>query len=128
MAWVTFEAVEVALQSIRAGKLRAALTMLGIIIGVAAVITMVAVGTGAQRAIDERIAALGSDLLSIYPGQYHVRGVASDLRAALTTDDAQGVGLGLAVARSLVRQWGGDLELCSRRGRGACFRVTLRRA
>jgi putative ABC transport system permease protein len=87
--WVTFEAVEVALQSIRAGKLRAALTMLGIIIGVAAVITMVAVGTGAQRAIDERIAALGSDLLSIYPGQHHVRGVASDLHAALTTDDAQ---------------------------------------
>jgi putative ABC transport system permease protein len=86
---VTFEAVEVALQSIRAGKLRAALTMLGIIIGVAAVITMVAVGTGAQRAIDERIAALGSDLLSIYPGQHHVRGVASDLHAALTTDDAQ---------------------------------------
>jgi putative ABC transport system permease protein len=87
--WVTFEAVEVALQSIRAGKLRAALTMLGIIIGVAAVITMVAVGTGAQRAIDERIAALGSDLLSIYPGQHHVRGVASALHAALTTDDAQ---------------------------------------
>jgi putative ABC transport system permease protein len=87
--WVTFEAVEVALQSIRAGKLRAGLTMLGIIIGVAAVITMVAVGTGAQRAIDERIAALGSDLISIYPGQFHFRGVASELRAALTTDDAR---------------------------------------
>jgi len=87
--WVTFEAVEVALQSIRAGKLRAGLTMLGIIIGVAAVITMVAVGTGAQRAIDERIAALGSDLISIYPGQFYVRGVAADLRAALTTDDAR---------------------------------------
>ena len=88
MAWVTFEAVEVALQSIRAGKLRAALTMLGIIIGVAAVITMVALGTGAQRAIDERIAALGSNLLWIYPGQFHVRGVASDSGAPMTTDDA----------------------------------------
>jgi putative ABC transport system permease protein len=87
--WVAAETVSVAFQSIRAAKLRAALTMLGIIIGVAAVITMVALGTGAQRAIDERIAALGSHLLSVYPGQYHVRGVASDLWAALTTDDAR---------------------------------------
>jgi len=87
--WVAADTVDVAFQSIRAGKLRAALTMLGIIIGVAAVIAMVALGTGAQRAIDERIAALGSNLLSIYPGQFHVRGVASDLRAPLTTDDAR---------------------------------------
>ena len=87
--WVAVETVGVAFQSIRAGKLRAGLTMLGIIIGVAAVIAMVALGTGAQRAIDERIAALGSNLLSIYPGQYHVRGVASDLGAPLTTDDAR---------------------------------------
>ena len=83
MRWVSVETVDVAFQSIRAAKLRAALTMLGIIIGVAAVIAMVALGTGAQRAIDERIAALGSQLLSIYPGQHHVRGVASNLWAAL---------------------------------------------
>ena len=89
MRWVAADTVDVAFQSIRAGKLRAALTMLGIIIGVAAVIAMVALGTGAQRAIDERIAALGSNLLSIYPGQFHVRGVASDLRAPLTTDDTR---------------------------------------
>jgi putative ABC transport system permease protein len=87
--WVAVETVAVAFQSIRAGKLRAALTMLGIIIGVAAVIAMVALGTGAQRAIDQRIAALGSNLLSIYGGQYHVRGVASNLGAPLTTDDAR---------------------------------------
>jgi len=87
--WVAADTVDVAFQSIRAGKLQAALTMLGIIIGVAAVIAMVSLGTGAQRAIDERIAALGSNLLSIYPGQFHVRGVASDLRAPLTTDDTR---------------------------------------
>jgi len=87
--WMAAETVGVAFQSIRAGKLRAGLTMLGIIIGVAAVITMVALGTGAQRAIDEQIADLGSNLLSIYPGQYHVRGVATSLGAPLTTDDAR---------------------------------------
>jgi putative ABC transport system permease protein len=89
VGWMAAENVGVALQSIRAAKLRATLTMLGIIIGVAAVITMVALGTGAQRAIDERIAALGSNLLSVFPGQHHVHGVASDLGAALTTDDAE---------------------------------------
>jgi len=87
--WAAVETVSVAFQSIRAGKLRAVLTMLGIIIGVAAVIAMVALGTGAQRAIDEKIAALGSNLLSIYPGQRHVRGVASSFGAPLTTDDAR---------------------------------------
>ena len=59
------ETVEVAFQSIYANPLRATLTMLGIIIGVAAVITMLALGTGAQRAIDERISALGSQLLTV---------------------------------------------------------------
>ncbi|MGH2602171.1 MAG: ABC transporter permease, partial [Dehalococcoidia bacterium] len=42
------------------------LTMLGIIIGVGAVITMVALGTGAQKAVQQRIQALGPDLLSLY--------------------------------------------------------------
>jgi putative ABC transport system permease protein len=63
------ETVAVAFQSIRANKLRSALTMLGIVIGVAAVIAMVALGTGAQRAIEERIAALGANLLTVFPGQ-----------------------------------------------------------
>ena len=42
--------------------------MLGIIIGVAAVITMVALGTGAQKAVEDRIQALGANLLTVYPG------------------------------------------------------------
>src|SRR5438045_9085315 len=63
------EIVQVALQAIRANKLRSLLTMLGIIIGVGAVITMVALGSGAQKAVQARIAALGPTLLSIYPAQ-----------------------------------------------------------
>jgi putative ABC transport system permease protein len=102
MPWVAADTVEVAFQSIRASKLRAALTMLGIIIGVAAVITMVALGTGAQRAIDERIAALGSQLLSIYPGQHYVRGVASDSGAPLIVDDARALARDAALIGEVV--------------------------
>ena len=77
----------IALQSIRGNLFRATLTMLGIIIGVAAVITMVALGTGAQRAVDEQMEALGGDILSIAAGSWFNRGVARDLRT-LTTEDA----------------------------------------
>jgi putative ABC transport system permease protein len=83
------EILRVAFQSIRANKLRSMLTMLGIIIGVGAVITMVALGTGAQKAIEERINALGANLLTIFPGQSFQRGVASGNRVSLTVDDAE---------------------------------------
>ena len=59
------EIVIVALQSIRANLFRATLTMLGIIIGVGAVITMLAAGAGAQKRIDDQIAALGANILTI---------------------------------------------------------------
>ena len=83
------ETVRVAFQSIRDHKLRALLTMLGIIIGVGAVIAVVAIGTGAQRAIAARIEALGANLLTIYPGQSFMGGRASDVRVSLTTRDAE---------------------------------------
>jgi putative ABC transport system permease protein len=83
------ETVAVAFQSIRANKLRSLLTMLGIVIGVGAVITMVALGAGAQMAVEERINALGANLLNVYPGQMSFRGVASDQRVSLTVDDAE---------------------------------------
>jgi putative ABC transport system permease protein len=57
-----------ALSALVANKLRAVLTMLGIIIGVAAVITMVAIGTGSQEAVLQRIQSLGTNLLFISPG------------------------------------------------------------
>jgi putative ABC transport system permease protein len=82
------EIILVAFRSIRANKLRAALTMLGVIIGVSAVITVVALSTGAQKAVEDRIQAMGANLLSIYPGQSFMGGRASDVRVSLTTDDA----------------------------------------
>ncbi|MXY51961.1 MAG: FtsX-like permease family protein [Gammaproteobacteria bacterium] len=81
------ETVRVALASILANLLRSSLTMLGIIIGVAAVITMVALGTGAQRAVDAQIAQLGTRVLSVMAGQSFRRGVASANRVSLTVDD-----------------------------------------
>jgi len=81
----------VALAAIRANKLRSFLTMLGIIIGVGAVITMVALGAGAQKAVSDNIQALGSNLLTIMPGQMFMQGGASDQRVGLTIDDADSV-------------------------------------
>src|SRR5205823_10095275 len=69
------EIVSVALGALRANKLRSLLTMLGIVIGVAAVIAMVALGTGAQSAVKERIASLGTTLLTVTPGQQRGMGV-----------------------------------------------------
>jgi putative ABC transport system permease protein len=81
------EIVRVALQAIRANKLRSLLTMLGIIIGVGAVITMVALGSGAQKAVQERLQSLGPTLLTIFPGQSFRGGIAFNQRVSLTMDD-----------------------------------------
>ena len=69
------EIMRVAVESIRANFFRSALTMLGVIIGVAAVITMVALGSGAQRAIDQQLQALGANLLTVNSGMWFMRGV-----------------------------------------------------
>ena len=64
-----------ALSALVANKLRALLTMLGIIIGVAAVITMIAIGEGAQKAVIERIQSMGTNLLFISPGAARTGGM-----------------------------------------------------
>src|SRR5262249_18296349 len=68
--------------------IRSLLTMLGIVIGVAAVIAMLALGRGAQDAVASRIAALGTTLLTVVPGQLSVGGVTSQTdRAPLYAED-----------------------------------------
>jgi len=64
-----------ALAALFANKLRALLTMLGIIIGVAAVITMIAIGEGAQKAVIDRIQSLGTNLLFVSPGAQRGGGI-----------------------------------------------------
>jgi len=85
------EIFSVALGAIRVNKLRSFLTALGIVIGVGAVITMVALGTGAQKSVQDRIQALGTNLLQIYSGGSFMRGVAVSFeqRTNLTVDDAE---------------------------------------
>jgi putative ABC transport system permease protein len=83
------EIVRVALGALRANKLRSLLTMLGIVIGVAAVIAVVALGTGAQSAVRDRISSLGTTLLTVMPGQQRgMGGVSFDQSMKLTLDDA----------------------------------------
>jgi putative ABC transport system permease protein len=82
------EIVIVALQSIRANLFRAILTMLGIIIGVGAVITMLAAGAGAQKRIDDQIAALGANILTINAAQFFSGGISRD-RQTLHVDDVE---------------------------------------
>jgi putative ABC transport system permease protein len=69
-----FESVRVALRALAANKLRGALTMLGVIIGVAAVIALMSLGKGAQAQITERVQSLGSNLIFITPGQGRQQG------------------------------------------------------
>ncbi len=84
------EILRVAIASIRANKLRSFLTMLGIIIGIAAVIAMVALGEGAQRSVQERLSQLGTNVLTVRPGQGFMGGVDRG-DAKLTTQDAEGL-------------------------------------
>lgn len=80
------ETVRVAFAELHRNFLRSLLTTLGIIIGVAAVITTVALGEGAQKAVQERISAMGTDLLTIYPGHSRRHGVSSSSQGLIVED------------------------------------------
>jgi putative ABC transport system permease protein len=83
--------MRIALRALRVNKMRSALTMLGIIIGVGAVITMLAVGTGASRRIAAQIASMGSNLLIILPGSTTAGGIRMGMgtQPTLTIGDAE---------------------------------------
>jgi len=80
----------IAIRALRVNKLRSALTMLGIVIGVGAVITMVSVGAGAQARVAEQIASLGSNMIVILSGTVTSGGVrlGSGSQLTITEDDA----------------------------------------
>jgi len=82
--------IRIALRALRVNKLRSMLTMLGIIIGVGAVITMIAIGSGAQAQVEEQIKALGTNLIVVIPGSVTSGGVrmGAGSRSSLTEDDA----------------------------------------
>ena len=96
------ETFAVALSSIRSNALRSMLTMLGIIIGVGAVITMVALGTGAQKAVEERIAALGANVFTVFAGQGRSGAVMITDRTVLSTDDYEALIRDAALLKAVV--------------------------
>ena len=69
---------KIALRALANNKLRAFLTMLGIIIGVASVITMLAIGQGSKRSIQQQISEMGSNMIMIHPGADRRGGVRQD--------------------------------------------------
>ena len=83
-----WESVRIALTSLRANKLRTILTMLGIIIGVASVVALMAIGNGAQAAITSQISSIGSNLLTIFPGRQRGPGPSAQAQS-LTLADAE---------------------------------------
>jgi putative ABC transport system permease protein len=88
-----FACARIALRALRVNKLRSVLTMLGIIIGVGAVIAMVSVGAGAQARVAEQIRALGSNLIIVLPGSSASTGVrlGYGTRPTITQDDAAAI-------------------------------------
>jgi putative ABC transport system permease protein len=85
--------VQIAVRSLKANKIRSALTTLGIIIGVAAVIAMLAVGSGASIQISSQIATMGSNILIVLPGATTVGGIRAGTgsQSSLTVDDAEAI-------------------------------------
>ena len=85
--------IKIAFRALRINKLRSALTMLGIIIGVGAVIAMVAVGSGATERIQQQIASIGSNVIIVLPGSITASGIrlGSGNAVSLTTDDAKAI-------------------------------------
>ena len=84
--------IKISARSLRMNKMRSVLTMLGIIIGVSAVITIFALGTGANKKMEEQISSIGSNLLLVFPKsrtRETRRGAGTKL--TLTTDDAEAI-------------------------------------
>jgi putative ABC transport system permease protein len=81
-----FEVIRLALQAIRRNILRSLLTVLGIVIGVAAVIAMVTIGNGTTAKVTADLAKLGSNLLFVSPGQFGPGRASSDAKAFNTRD------------------------------------------
>ncbi len=84
-----FESAKSALRALRSNLFRSALTLLGIVIGVASVIAMLAIGDGAKQAVLDRISAMGSNLLLVRPGAPNQRGFRAT--ATLVPADVQAI-------------------------------------
>jgi putative ABC transport system permease protein len=103
--------LKVALKSLIANKLRSVLAMLGIIIGVGAVISMLAIGAGARRSILDSISSLGTNLLVVRPGQRGTGGVITGTQQNLTLEDAQAILTEVADVHAVAPVVSGSVQL-----------------
>jgi putative ABC transport system permease protein len=87
------ESIRLAMRGLSANKMRSALTMLGIIIGVGAVIGLLSIGQGAQAAITEQIQGIGSNLIFVIPGTFSQAGASFGMGSvsSLTLEDAEAI-------------------------------------
>ena len=106
-----FTVMKVALRSLVANKLRSFLAMLGIIIGVGAVISMLAFGAGAQRQVMDRVTAMGTNLLIVRPGNRGTGGVVSGTQQNLTLEDAQAIVTDVGSVLQLAPVVGGSAQV-----------------
>jgi len=110
------EAFRVALDALRANRLRSILTMLGVIIGVAAVVILVAIGSGAKAEVEKQVEGLGSNLILVVPGSLEIGGAPSASRLELSDVELLGRAVGDASAVATTVQSGelvrvGDKEV-----------------
>src|ERR1700759_2848208 len=88
-----FNLIRIAFKALQRNKLRAFLTMLGIIIGVAAVIAMVAIGQGSKQSIQDQLSSMGSNMITIRPNSNVTAGARLDATSVqtLTIDDVKAI-------------------------------------
>ena len=98
------ETVGMALHTLASNRLRSALTMLGIVIGNASVITLVGVGRGAQNLADRQLSSLGANVLFILPGRNDTRRQGIDVPKTLVLEDAEAIAQQVPSVRRVVPQ------------------------
>jgi putative ABC transport system permease protein len=107
---IIFDTLQTALMQLGANKLRTGLTMLGIVIGVGAVIALMAAGQGAQQGVTKEVSALGSNLIFVEPGTVEQGGGPVRISStSLTTDDADAL-KGLQYVEAAISEFDLDIE------------------
>lgn len=114
----TLDILQETYAALSANKVRTALTMLGIIIGISSVITMVAIGAGAQSSIEARIQSLGSNLIQITPGAQRGQGfgVSAGRGSArtLTEDDANSIASSVSSINAVAPEISGRYQITAK--------------
>src|SRR5437773_6461037 len=86
-----FITLRIALRALAKNKMRAILTVLGVVIGIAAVTTMVSIGQSASQMVQGELQNFGTNFMVVVPGTHRVRGVRQGLMPSLTAGDAEAI-------------------------------------